>query len=411
MMKIIVTFLLFFTFVISSQEPVTYGGVAPISKNENQEGQFPSITSPTIESKYSLFYQYINTLDKPFTLEKQANEKEGRTKFILVGFDKERVTGGKFGNQCLWQYNLSARVILLEWASKTVLQAYPVGRSRNYVDNPENCSEKARDKTRDKFRFCQMLLGLETDSNYSQEEMVKNCENVGLDRLGNGLIKEVGNIVSNLDISDKRNIRFAGIGDVNITDRALDILSGKEGFVSHPFHSIDGKFKQQSYKDWISQYFVKAISTKLDVPLVLPFPGGIGGKAFVKLEDGSETEIVLPELDYSFDILIRGFAKSLVDETAQREAWIYGSYLTVDFGGMIGKESSKVKNGYVFKTVKDDFLNDWREFDNSVQQLAQEYADQLIKTDKKWVPQHTNMKYKDGKKYFSYIKEKLDSAK
>ena len=116
------------------------------------------------------------------------------------------------------------------------------------------------------------------------------------------------------------------------------------------------------------------------------------------LEDGSDVVLTLPELDYSFDILIRGFAKSLVDETAQREAWIYGSYLTVDFGGMIGKESSKVKKGYVFKTVKDDFLNDWREFDNSVQQLAQEYADQLIKTDKKWVPQHTNMKYKDRKK-------------
>jgi len=409
-MKIITGFLfLFFSFVIIAQEPVAWGGVTPLSQGKDQKTQFPNLLS--LESRYTLFYQYVQSLEKSFPLSLQSSNAEGRTKSIVVGFDKERVTGGKFGDNCLWQYNLSARVILFELEGMTVLQAHPVGRSRNYVDDPKNCSEEKRDKKRDRFRFCQILLGLETDSKYSQEEVMKSCENVQLDDLGNGMIKEVGNIVANLDISDKRNIRFAGIGDVNITDRALGILSGKEGFVSHPFHSVGGQFDKQSYKDWISQYFVKAISTKLDVPLVAPFAGGLGNSAFMTLEDGSDVVLTLPELDYSFDILIRGFAKSLVDETAQREAWIYGSYLTVDFGGMIGKESSKVKNGYVFKTVKDDFLNDWREFDNSVQQLAQEYADQLIKTDKKWVPQHTNMKYKDGKKYFSYIKEKLDSAK
>ena len=62
-------------------------------------------------------------------------------------------------------------------------------------------------------------------------------------------------------------------------------------------------------------------------------------------------------------------------------------------------------------TLKGDFLNDWREFDNSVQQLTQEYADQIEKTEKRWVADKTNMKYKESKEYFTYIREKLASAR
>ena len=59
-----------------------------------------------------------------------------------------------------------------------------------------------------------------------------------------------------------------------------------------------------------------------------------------------------------------------MDETPKREAWVYGSYITMDFGGLISKQSSKVKNGYVLENVKGDFINDWREFDNSIKELA-----------------------------------------
>ena len=79
--------------------------------------------------------------------------------------------------------------------------------------------------------------------------------------------------------------------------------------------------------------------------------------------------------------------------------------------GLLGKETSKVKNGFVLESVRGDFINNWREFDNSVQQLANEYAQQILKTDKKWISQKTNMKYKEGKKYFGYIKKKLDTVR
>jgi hypothetical protein len=358
-------------------------------------------------------YQYINSLEKPYLLSPRGSQSSGETKSIVVAFDKERVTGGKLGDMCLWQYTLSAQVILFELENMSVLQTHPVGRSRNYVDNDlSKCSSKERDKQRDKFRFCQIFLGLETDENYSNQEFINNCENISLNQSKDGLIKEIGQVVSGLSITDKKNRRFAGIGSLTITDRAKGILSGKENFIPHPFFTDEnGVFDDQSYKDWVSQYFAKTISSKLDVPLVVPFAGSVGGKVQLKYSDGTEIDLTLPELDFSFDITIRGFAKSLMDETSQREAWVYGSYLTVDFGGPISKVSSKVKNGYVFETVKGDFLNDWREFDNSVQQLTQQYSDQIVKTEKRWVADKTNMKYKESKEYFTYIKEKLASAR
>ena len=100
-----------------------------------------------------------------------------------------------------------------------------------------------------------------------------------------------------------------------------------------------------------------------------------------------------------------------MDETPKREAWVYGSYITMDFGGLISKQSSKVKNGYVLETVKGDFINDWREFDNSIKELAKEYARQIEKPERKWIPQQTNMKYREGNKYFEYIREILEQVK
>ena len=86
-----------------------------------------------------------------------------------------------------------------------VLQTHPVGRSRNYVEQDvSRCTAEKRDKERDKFRFCQIFLGLETDEYYSKEEVQNKCNNVSLANAGNGLMKEIGNVVSNIENSDKK---------------------------------------------------------------------------------------------------------------------------------------------------------------------------------------------------------------
>ena len=408
--KFFVCIFLFFTFNIFAQENVTWGGYT-ISAKFKDKDLFPNFNA--LEDKMApMQYQLVEAMDKSYLLSPRGQTSTGETKSIVVAFDKERITGGKLGNACLWQYTISAQVILFELEGMSVLQTHPVGRSRNYVEQDvSSCTSKQRDKERDRFRFCQIFLGLETDENYSKEEIQKNCNNITLTESGNGLMKEIANVVSNLKISDKKNIRFAGIGDISLTDRAKAILSGKEDFISHPFFTNESGFDEQSYKDWISQYFAKTISSSLNVPLVVPFAGSVGGKVQLKYSDGTAIDLTLPELDYSFDIIVRGFAKSLMDETSKREAWVFGSYLTLDFGGLISKQSSKIKNGYVLETVKGDFINDWREFDNSIKELAKEYAEQIEKTERKWVPQKTNMKYKEGKKYFTYIKERLDQVK
>ena len=74
-------------------------------------------------------------------------------------------------------------------------------------------------------------------------------------------------------------------------------------------------------------------------------------------------------------------------------------------------ESSKIKNGYVVEKVKSDDLNDWQQFDYSTEIIFREFTDAVLKPNKKWVKEKTNLSYKEAKSYFSYIREKLDSAR
>ena len=74
-------------------------------------------------------------------------------------------------------------------------------------------------------------------------------------------------------------------------------------------------------------------------------------------------------------------------------------------------QSSKIKNGYVVEKVKEDDLSDWQQFDYSTEIIFREFADSLIKLDKKWVKDKTDLPFKEARNYFSYVKEKLESAR
>jgi hypothetical protein len=173
-------------------------------------------------------------------------------------------------------------------------------------------------------------------------------------------------------------------------------------------------FDKVSYENSIGQIFAKSLSSRLDIPIVPPLKGkAIGGSIPLSFSDSSKVaNLQLPELDYSFDIKIRGFKKVKLDETALREAWVYGSYLTISFGleGM-HDQSSRIKNGYVVEKVKSDDLNDWQQFDYSTEIVFKEFTDSISKPNKKWVKEKTNLSFKEAKSYFSYVKEKLDSAR
>ena len=192
-------------------------------------------------------------------------------------------------------------------------------------------------------------------------------------------------------------------------------MSGKKEHSTHPFYkNKDLSFDKVTYENSIGQTFAKSISSKLNIPIVPPLKGkAIGGSIPLSFSDSSKVaNLQLPELDYSFDIKVRGFKKVKLDETALREAWVYGSYLTISFGleGM-HDESSKIKNGYVVEKVKSDDLNDWQQFDYSTEIIFREFTDAVLKPNKKWVKEKTNLSYKEAKSYFSYIREKLDSAR
>lgn len=414
-------FILLGCFVINpmnliGQEKISWAGLSYMSQANEVESLYPF--SLSLEKKIQpLLREVTLAQEKDYELitSELVDSDLGDNRTIVVALDKERITGGKLGKYCFWEYAISAQVILYDSESQNILSIFPVGKRRPYVEETKNCSAKIRDKKRDTFRFCQMYLGLETDSNFSDKEYEDNCLKVSSKQVNNGFINDISTAVSKISITDKKNIRFVGIGDVSVQPRALEILSGKEEYTSHPFYKDkDLSFDQVTYENWIGQTFAKSISSKLNVPIVPPLKGkAIGGSIPLTFSDSSKVaNLQLPELDFSFDIKIRGFKKVKLDETSLREAWVYGSYLTVSFGleGM-HSQSSKIKNGYVVEKVKADDLNDWQQFDYSTEIIFREFADSLIKLDKKWVKDKTNLPFKEAKNYFSYTKEKLDSAR
>ena len=398
------------------QEKISWAGLSYMSQANEVESLYPF--SASLEKKIQpLLREVTLAQEKDYELvtSELVDSDLGDNRTVVVALDKERITGGQLGKYCFWEYAISAQVILYDSESQNILSIFPVGKRRPYVEETKDCSPQKRDKKRDRFRFCQMYLGLETDTNYSDKEFEDNCLKVSSKEISNGFINDISTAVSKISITDKKNIRFVGIGDVSVQPRALEILSGKEEYASHPFYKDENSsFDKVTYENWIGQTFAKSISSTLNVPIVPPLKGkAIGGSIPLTFSDSSQVaNLQLPELDYSFDIKIRGFKKVKLDETSLREAWVYGSYLTVSFGleGM-HDQSSKIKNGYVVEKVKEDDLSDWQQFDYSTEIIFREFADSLIKLDKKWVKDKTNLTFKEAKNYFSYVKEKLDSAK
>jgi len=410
----------FFLYISSnnllSQERVSWAGLSYISQANEIESLYPF--SKSLENTIQPLLREITISqekDYELVISELIDSDLGQNKTVVVALDKERITGGKLGKYCFWEYAISAQVILYDSESQNILSIFPVGKRRPYVEESKKCSSKDRDRKRDRFRFCQIYLGLETDKNFSEEEFQKNCLGVAKEIVKNGFINDIASAVAKISIKEKNNIRFVGIGDVSVQPVALDILSGKKEYSPHPFYqNKDLSFDKVTYENSIGQTFAKSISSKLNIPIVPPLKGkAIGGSIPLSFSDSSKVaNLQLPELDYSFDIKVRGFKKVKLDETALREAWVYGSYLTISFGleGM-HDQSSKIKNGYVKEKVKSDDLNDWQQFDYSTEIIFREFTESIYKLDKKWVKEKTNLPYKEAKSYFSYIKEKLDSAK
>jgi len=412
---ILASFFVFSSMNSVAQENISWAGLSYMSQANEVEALYPFSLSleKTIQP---LLREITIASEKKYKLVTSAlvDSDIGDNRTIVVALDKERITGGKLGKYCFWEYAISAQVILYDSESQNILSIFPIGKRRPYVEETKDCSPQKRDKNRDRFRFCQIYLGLETDTDYSDKELEKNCLNISSNEINNGFINDISTAVSKISITDKKNIRFVGIGDVSVQPRALEILSGKEDYTSHPFYKDESSsFNQETYENWIGQTFSKSISSKLSVPIVPPLKGkAIGGSIPLTFSDSSRVaNLRLPELDYSFDIKVRGFKKVKLDETSLREAWVYGSYLTVNFGlEGLHDQSLRLKNGYVVKKVKADDLNDWQQFDYSIEIVFNEFADSLIKLDKKWVKNKTNLTFKEAKNYFSYTKEKLDSA-
>ena len=169
------------------QEKISWAGMSFMSQANEVESLYPF--SLSLEKKIQpLLREVTLAQEKDYELvtSELVDSDLGDNRTIVVALDKERITGGKLGKYCFWEYAISAQVILYDSESQNILSIFPVGKRRPYVEETKNCSAQKRDKKRDTFRFCQMYLGLETDSNYSDKEFEDKCLKVSSKEVNNG---------------------------------------------------------------------------------------------------------------------------------------------------------------------------------------------------------------------------------
>ena len=401
-----------------SDQEVSWAGFSFISQADQADSLYPFSTAlekPVLRPLLTKLVLYSEGSNKNITGQ-LMDAGSGSAKSLVVALDKERITSGKFGGYCRREYSLSAQVILYDGDSQSILSITPVGMRRSYIDHEESCSALKGDQVRDRFRFCQMYLGLETDQDFSASSFENKCLNISPNELGPGLLKEVAEAIATLEVIEKKNIRYTGIGQVNLRPEAVAILKGDRELGAHGFHNVNGEFDVDSYANWIGQSFSKSITNITGTPVVPLLKGkAIGGSIPLKFSDQVEVaNLKLPQLDYSFDITVRGFKKVVLDETSAREAWAFGTYFSISFGLLdLHKPESliKVKNAYVYEKARGDHVNDWQQFDYSSETVFRDFAENIGSVNQKWVKKNSNLERKNAKNWFRYIDGKLKDSR
>lgn len=421
--------ILFFlsSFLSANSDPVIWSGVGYFVDSGKTSSIYPNLTS----------------LEKDLNLAKLFSEKFSANENIIIGGSENRssdeglnssllaITSEKiFSNYrgkvngshlCYRTYLLSSQVVLYSINDKKILKAFPSTIKKTYID-PDNknlCKNSSVEANLHKSRFADILWGSDFAKKGIGGEFANNYSSSNLST--EGMLEEQITKILNLKNVFSKGNQPIGVRQVSISDYANNQLVGKGDFSPHQDYAQNNSLNSKELKEWLGAEFSKWLSQDLKISIV-PFYEGEGLTLNIGTTFSNSAEALnlkKPELSYGFDYVLRGFRKADVGETQTQKGSVWSVYSGIKFGVVLGEGPEDIKNlatmPYTQSTSKQynktDVINDWDYFDETAQVGIREVSQNLIKQNKKWMKESSEISSKEFRNFAKTILNKVGYEK
>ena len=412
-------------------EQIIYSGLSYISQNKDIKISYPN--SIKLENSLrGLLYEHLTvnkSLNTDLKLGVSESFKDG-TFSIIVALDNEAISSiylSRIGSddKCQRTFSLSTQTIIFNTKDQQIVSIKPNAVRRLHFDDPKDGKCDIRNKKTELLRFAEMFYGVEIlKKDYQfylskdEDEIIEIIKNKSVEsNLYTGeksILTSVINEILSANLNDLTNTNFfVGVDDVILSEFVSDQMSGKKD-VSENYYFTDklfGDFQHQSYKAWVGQEFSKWFSDTFNYPLI-PYVKGkaLGNDIPLKFADSDEIlNLRLPSLDFGFVIKIKGFKKVKLDESKLREAYAWAAFSSIEFHNVGIKKLTEIdlKNVLTAEVNKGDGVDDWDNFNTSLNRIMKDYVSNIDAYDKKWLSKSSKMPAKDFKKHVNLIKKNI----
>ena len=432
------------SFLSANSDPVIWSGVGYLVDSGQTSKLYPF--SSQIEEEYDLA--------KVFREELSNNDKIiigglGNTSFdeglnsIILAITSERINsihrGKKEGKHlCYRDYLISTQVILYSSQDKEILKATPLTKRATYIDNeplqkckteiPNKDFHKVRvagllwgiDITNSKIRSELLNLGFSQDESFS-EELKKYFSNIFIKEEINakGILGEQINQIKKIENINSKGNEPIGVRNVEITDYARNqLIGGAEDYLTHGRFASSKKVKDKELKEWVGGEFSKWLSNTLEISIVPYYEGkGLTLNVGTTFSDSVKAlNLKKPELSYGFDYRLRGYHRFKTGETGLRIGMAYGVFSEAKFGVVFEDELEELSAIPMTETLtkehnKSDGIDYWLWFDKALELNLRNYSASLVKLDKKWLKDSTEVKSREFNRQSKEILQKVGYEK
>ena len=430
--------------LLANSDPIIWSGVGYLVDSGQTSKLYPF--SSQIEEEYDLAKVFREKLsnDDQIIIGGLGNRSfdEGLNS-ILLAITSERVDsiyrGKKEGNHlCYRDYLISTQVILYSSQDKEILKATPLTKRATYIDNEtsKKCKTEIPNKDFHKVRVAGLLWGIDTTKSqiknellnlgFSQDEpfsedlkkylsSIFNIEEIST----NGILGEQINQIKNIQNIDSKGNEPIGVRNIEITNYAKNqLIGGADDYSNHGRFASLKTVKDKELKEWIGGEFSKWLSNTLKISIVPYYEGkGLTLNVGTTFSDSVKAlNLKKPELSYGFDYRLRGYHRFVTGETGLRIGMAYGVFSEDKFGVVFEDELEEISAIPMTETLtkehnKSDGIDYWLWFDKALELNLRNYSASLVKLDKKWLKDSTEIKSRDFNRQSKEILQKVGYEK
>lgn len=414
--------------LFANPDSIIWSGIGYFVDSGKTDSIYPNLT--TLEEELSLSKLLANEFSQNENLiiggAGNTSSEEGLNS-VLIAVTAEKITSTYRGKNdkgediCDRRYLLGTQVVLYSINSKKILKSLPTANIKLYrdKDSKNRCNNSSIDSITHSSRFAEILWGFDLPKDWLQKGLSNFLTKSNLSE--KGVLKQQINRIKNLENVFEKGGQPIGVRDISVTDYAKNqLLGNSEGFNLHGSFGSEEKINKE-YKEWLGSELSRWLSDKLNISIVPYYEGeGLTLNIGTTFTDSAEVlNLKKPELSYGFDYVLRGFRKVDAGETSTQKGSIWYVYSGLKFGIVLGDGPDDIKNlvGIPFNQNisrqynKSDVIDDWNFYDKATQVGMAKVSESLIKQDKKWLKESSEIPGKEFRKYAKTILNKVGYEK